>query len=71
MARPNNLQMSLDTYHLGFIVCGLAGAAIAVFCYGSYNDGLDCDAILALTGVLSGIAYWLLYMNNHLSIPQR
>jgi hypothetical protein len=63
--------MSLDIYHLGFVVCALAGAAIALFCYGSQSDGPDCYTILAVTGALSGIAYWFLYMNDGLGLPKR
>src|SRR3954463_3894135 len=61
--------MPLDTYQAGFIVCGLAGATIAAFCYGSYAGDLEGYTLLALTGALSGIAYWLLTMNEHLGLP--
>lgn len=63
--------MPLDFYHLGFIVCGLAGAAISCFCYGSYAGDLEGYSLLAVTGALSGIAFWFLKMNEYLDLPKR
>ncbi len=53
-------------YKTGLIGSAIIGGAIASYCYGSYSDDFLGYAILAVTGASSGIAFWVLYMNDHL-----
>jgi hypothetical protein len=56
-----------DNYKAWLIFSAVAGGVVALFAYGSYA-GFDDSGIvlLAITGALSGIAYWLLYINDYL-----
>ena len=63
--------MFVDIYRAGFVVTAIAGGCISVFCYGSYSrNDLSGIALLALTGALSGIAFWLLAMNDYLGLKR-
>jgi hypothetical protein len=62
----------VDNYREWLIFAALAGGAMALFAYGSYA-GFDDSGIvlLAITGALSGIAYWLVFINDFLGTPKR
>ena len=60
-----------DIYRAGFIVAAIIGGAVAVYCYGSYASWeLDGIVLLVVTGALSGIAYWLVVMNDYLGLKR-
>jgi hypothetical protein len=66
------LFRDIDHYNVGLVVAALIGAALAVYAYGSYTRGdLAGYSILAVTGAASGIAFWVLYMNDYLGFPKR
>ena len=61
----------VDVYRVGFVVAAIVGGSLAAYCYGSYASWeLDGIILLAVTGALSGIAYWLFAMNDYLGLKQ-
>jgi len=60
-----------DIYRTGFTVTAIVDGVLALFCYGSYAGYDDSGMVLlAATGALTGIALWLLFMNDYLG-PKR
>jgi len=61
----------VDIYKAGLVISAIVGGTLAVFCYGSYAGyDLSGTALLAIAGAASGIAFWLLYMNDYLGFPK-
>jgi hypothetical protein len=62
--------MFVENYRTGLLICALAGCGVAVWAYGSYATDFAGYSLLAITGALAGIAFWLLYINDYLSISK-
>ena len=62
--------MFIENYRAGLVISAVAGGLIAMFCYGSYAGDLEGYSLLAITGALSGVAFWLLYINDYLGLPK-
>ncbi|HEY2416147.1 MAG TPA: hypothetical protein VGI40_28150 [Pirellulaceae bacterium] len=63
--------MFVENYRAGLIISAVVGSVVAMLCYGSYAGDLEGYSLLAMTGALSGVAFWLLYINDYLGISKR
>lgn len=63
--------MFIDGYRAGLIISAVIGSVGAMFCYGSYAGDFEGYSLLAITGALSGVAFWLLYINDYLGVSKR
>jgi hypothetical protein len=63
--------MFVDNYRAWLTLAAIAGGVVAVWAYGSYAGYDDSGMLLlAITGALSGVAYWLVFINDYLGNPK-
>jgi hypothetical protein len=66
------MGLFVEHYRAWLIFAGIVGGVAALWAYGSYAGYDDSGIVLlAITGALSGVAYWLLFINDYLGTGKK